>query len=131
MTKYTHQLKKLYTLQRWKLETKSYSKIKENIIIKKNSGKILKEDYIEKCSVRISIFIKIVYNHQIYFNPLRGYMELIKKENWFGLGKVIKLRRNYCKVKVYENQSEFNILTKDSIWNIEKRALKRSNKFKE
>ena len=33
------------------------------------------------------------------------------------------------KVKILENQSEFDILTKDSVLNIEKRALKRiSNK---
>ena len=29
------------------------------------------------------------------------------------------------KVKILENKSEFGILTKDSVWNIEKRALKR------
>ena len=29
-----------------------------------------------------------------------------------------------CKVMILENQSEFDILTKDSIWNIEKWALK-------
>ena len=28
-----------------------------------------------------------------------------------------------CKVKFLENQSEFDILTKYSVWNIEKRAL--------
>ena len=33
-----------------------------------------------------------------------------------------------CKVKILENQGEFDILTKDSEWNIDKRALKRSNK---
>ena len=27
---------------------------------------------------------------------------------------------NDCKVKILENQSEFDILTKDSVWNIEK-----------
>ena len=32
-----------------------------------------------------------------------------------------------CKVKIIENQDEFDILTKDSVWNIEKRALKRNN----
>ena len=36
-------------------------------------------------------------------------------------------QRNDCKVKILENQGEFDILTKDSVWNIEKRALK-SNK---
>ena len=38
-----------------------------------------------------------------------------------------KLKQNQlndCKVKILENQSEFDILTKDSVWNIEKRALK-------
>ena len=35
-----------------------------------------------------------------------------------------------CKVKILENQGEFDILTKDSVWNIKKRALKRSNKIK-
>ena len=36
---------------------------------------------------------------------------------------------NDCKVKILENQSEFDILTKDSVWNIEKWALiKRKNK---
>ena len=28
--------------------------------------------------------------------------------------------RNDCKVKILENQSEFDILTKDSVWNIKK-----------
>ena len=55
-------------------------------------------------------------------------MKLIKKENWLVLRKVIKSRRNYCKVKILENQGEFDILTNDSVWNIEKRALKRNNK---
>ena len=32
------------------------------------------------------------------------------------------------KVNILENQSEFDILTKDSILNIENRALKRYNK---
>ena len=27
---------------------------------------------------------------------------------------------NDCKIKILENQSEFYILTKDSVWNIEK-----------
>ena len=31
---------------------------------------------------------------------------------------------NDCKVKILENQSEFDIITKDSVWNIEKKALK-------
>ena len=34
-----------------------------------------------------------------------------------------KLKQNHlndCKVKILENQSEFDILTKDSVWNIEK-----------
>ena len=33
-----------------------------------------------------------------------------------------------CKIKILENMDEFDILTKDSICNIEKRALKWSNK---
>ena len=33
-----------------------------------------------------------------------------------------------CKVKILENQSKFSILMKNSEWNIEKRALIRSNK---
>ena len=39
----------------------------------------------------------------------------------------IKMKQNQlddCKVKILENQSGFDILTKDSEWNIEKRALK-------
>ena len=32
------------------------------------------------------------------------------------------------KVKILKNQDEFDILTKDSVSNIKKRALKRSNK---
>ena len=34
-----------------------------------------------------------------------------------------KLKQNQlndCKVKIHENQREFDILTKDSVWNIEK-----------
>ena len=33
----------------------------------------------------------IVDDHHIRFNPTREYMKSIKKENWFVLGKVIKL----------------------------------------
>ena len=33
-----------------------------------------------------------------------------------------------CEVKILENQSKCDILTKDLVWNIEKRALKRSKK---
>ena len=39
-----------------------------------------------------------------------------------------KIQLNDCKVKNLDNQGEFNILTKDSVWNFEKRTLKRSNK---
>ena len=74
-------------------------KIRENTINRRKSAKILTEDYPEKSSVRISNFIRIVDDHHIRFNPPRGYMKSIKKENWFVLGKVIKSRRNYCKVK--------------------------------
>ena len=35
---------------------------------------------------------------------------------------------NDCKVKILENQSEFDILTKDSVWNIEKWSLKKRKK---
>ena len=35
---------------------------------------------------------------------------------------------NDCKVKILENQSEFDILTKDSGWNIDKRALQKRKK---
>ena len=33
-----------------------------------------------------------------------------------------------CKVMIIENQDEFDILTKDSVWNIEKRVLNKSKK---
>ena len=42
-----------------------------------------------------------------------------------------KLKQNHlndCKVKILENQSEFDILTKDSVWNIEKWTLKKRKK---
>ena len=55
-------------------------------------------------------------------------MKSIKKENWLILRMEIKSRCNYYKVNILENQGEFDILTKDSVWNIEKRALKESNK---
>ena len=32
------------------------------------------------------------------------------------------------KAKILENQNKFNIFTKDSVWNIEKRALKSNKK---
>ena len=31
---------------------------------------------------------------------------------------------DHCKVKIFENQGEFEIFTKDSVCSIEKRALK-------
>ena len=58
-------------------------------------------------------------------------MKLIKEESSFVLGKVIKSRRNYCKVNILENQDEFDIWTKDSVWNIEMGVLKRKCKWKE
>ena len=42
-----------------------------------------------------------------------------------------KMKQNQldgCKVKIFENQDEFDILTKDSVWNIEKRTLKKRKK---
>ena len=45
-----------------------------------------------------------------------------------------KLKQNQlddCKVKILENQSEFDILTKDSVYKIEKWTLKKHNKIKE
>ena len=98
-------------------------KIRENTINRGKSAKILTEGYPQKSSVRISNFIRIVDDHHIRLNLPWEYMKSIKKENWFVLGKVIKSRSNYCKVKILENQSEFGIITKDSVLNIEKRAL--------
>ena len=54
----------------------------------------------------------------------------MKKGKWFVLEKVIKSRCNYYKLIIHENQGELNILNKDSTCNIEKKALKRSNKEK-
>ena len=34
--------------------------------------------------------------------------------------KMKQNQRDDCKVRILENQGEFNILTKDSVWNIEK-----------
>ena len=99
--------------------------IRENTINRRKSAKILILDNPEKSSVRISNFIRIEDNHHIRFNPPRGYMKSIKKENWFVLGMVIKSRRNYCNIKIHKIEGEFDILTKNSVWNIEKRALKR------
>ena len=39
-----------------------------------------------------------------------------------------KESRNDCKVKIPENQGKFDILIKYSVWNIKKKASKRSNK---
>ena len=42
-----------------------------------------------------------------------------------------KMKQNQlddCNVKILENQSEFEILTKDSVWNIEKWILKKRKK---
>ena len=36
-----------------------------------------------------------------------------------------------CKVEILENQSELDILTKDLVWNIEKKVFKKSKKYKE
>ena len=71
----------------------------------------MKEFYPKKSWVRISNFIRIVDNNYICFNFLRGYMKSIKKKKWLVLGKVIKSRCNYYKVKILENQGEFDILT--------------------
>ena len=68
------------------------------------------EDYPEKSSVRVSNFIRIVDDH-IRFNPPREYMKSIKKENSLLQKKLMNSRSNYCKVKIFENQGEFNILT--------------------
>ena len=87
------------------------------------------EDYQEKFSVRISNFIRIINEHRICFNPPRGYKKSIKKQNWFVLGKVIKRCHN-CKAKILENDGEFEILRKDSVWNFENKASKRSRKQK-
>ena len=43
------------------------------------------------------------------------------------LRNTIKIKQNQqddLKVKILENQSEFDILTKDSVWNIDKLTLK-------
>ena len=67
----------------------------------------------------------IVDDHHIRFNPPKGYLKSIMKENWFVLGKVIKTRLNYCKVMILENQGEYDIWIKDSVRNIEKKLLKK------
>ena len=43
----------------------------------------------------------------------------------------IKKKQNQldeCKVKILENKNEFDILTKDSVWNIEKWTLQKRKK---
>ena len=55
----------------------------------------------------------------LFSNTLKKQSKIINEQN----------QLDDCKVKILENQSEFDILTKDSVWNIEKWALwKRKNK---
>ena len=56
----------------------------------------------------------------IYYSRNNLYSSTPKKQS-------IKMKQNQlddCKVKIFENKNKFDILTKDSVWNIEKRAFK-------
>ena len=78
--------------------------------------------------VRVSNFTKILDDEYVRFFQLIGLQKRIVKEKWWVVGKVIYNRRNYSKIVITENkegQEEFKI---SSIWKIEKKALKISNR---
>ena len=64
-------------------------------------------------------------SYKIYYRSLviNFFSSTSKKKS----KKIMKQnQQDYCKVKILENLGEFNILIIDSVWNIEKRALKRN-----
>ena len=65
-----------------------------------------------------------------YKNISHSHNNLFQMHLWNSQKKLKQDQLNDYKVKILENQSEFDILTKDSVWNIEKWTLKNIKKIK-
>ena len=103
-------------------------KIKTNTIKRRTNAKVLWENFSENTFVRVSNFTKILDDEYVrFFQPI-GLQKRIVKEKWWVVGKVIYNRRNYCKIVITENKEGQELFKIGSIWKIEKKALKISNR---
>ena len=103
------------------------TKIKNNTLQRRKDAKMFSEHY-NDCIIRVSNFIRLVDENHIRFDPPRGHMKSVLKEEWNIVGKIYDSNLNYCQVVILENPSEYLGVKIGSTWKIEKAALKRSKK---
>ena len=71
------------------------------------------------------IALKLLTN-SILFSSSKRIAKVIKKANIIEIRKVIYNIRNFCKIKITEDNIEQKQLVNGSIWKIEKASLKKS-----
>ena len=100
------------------------AKVKENTIKSRKNHRI--EKYQINQEVRISSFIIQPLKEKNYVNFKKP--DIVSKiqaiEDWKVKAKIIQEMRNYVKVKIISKQPRHHLLQKDSIWNINKDAIK-------
>ena len=96
--------------------------------IQRSKAKMSSETFQENSYVRVSNYTRILDGGYIRFHQPLGIQKRIAKEKWVVVGKVIYNKRNYCKIKIIENQDWQKELDVGSFWKIEKSALKISNR---
>ena len=60
--------------------------------------KMFSEHYPNDCIIRVSNFIRLVDENRIRFDPPRGHMKSVLKEEWNIVGKIYDSKQNYCQV---------------------------------
>ena len=100
------------------------AKVKENTIKSRKNHRI--EKYQINQEVRISSFIIQPLKEKNYVNFKKP--DIVSKsqaiEDWKVKAKIIQEMRNYVKVKIISKQPRHHLLQKDSIWSINKDAIK-------
>ena len=92
----------------------------------RNKIKITIDNYEKGQIVRITNHIQHLKNSDyIIYKPPTGLQKGINKEVWETKAIVLNNRTNNCKVQVIETTHEDDMFKKDSIWKVDKDALKK------
>ena len=78
--------------------------------------------------VWVSKCIKIIDKEHVYFTIQEDY-KVLNTGKWIEVGKVKYNRRNFFSIKITEDSIEQEQLVNDSIWKIEIRKRKKSQKY--
>ena len=64
------------------------TKIRNNTLQRRKDAKMFSEHYSNDCIIRVSNFIRLVDENHIRFDPPRGHMKSVLKEEWNVVGKI-------------------------------------------